>query len=159
MPSNDIEARKEYMRRYYLANKDKYEGYREKHRDSRNLRNRNAYANNEELRKKIYEQVKEYRRKNPGKKRNCDLKRNYGITSQEFDSILESQGGGCAICGRSQNKEKRILTLHVDHDHNTGKVRGILCSNCNMGVGKFQDDHKLLEKAAAYIRSYQDAAQ
>lgn len=71
----------------------------------------------------------------------------YGITLEEYKQILEAQDNGCCLCGRRDTKP-----LHVDHDHKTGKVRGLLCSSCNMGLGLFGDDSNLLQKAINYLK-------
>jgi Recombination endonuclease VII len=57
--------------------------------------------------------------------------------------------GGCAICGK---RPARVASLHLDHCHDTGDVRGILCLSCNQGIGQFRDDPDLLEAAARYLR-------
>lgn len=80
--------------------------------------------------------------------RRSHLKRKYGMTLEEYDAMLEAQGGGCFICGRPPRED---ISLHVDHDHSTGKVRGILCFCCNNALADFQDDPALLRKAAAYV--------
>jgi hypothetical protein len=72
--------------------------------------------------------------------------RRYGIGADDFDRLVEAQGGVCAICGRPDPE-------HVDHDHETGDVRGILCFNCNGGLGQFRDDVDALFAAAAYLES------
>lgn len=77
--------------------------------------------------------------------RKSNLKR-YGLTLEAYAELERAQGGACAICG---GKRKRRLA--VDHDHATGRVRGLLCDNCNMGVGKFQDSSELLQKAISYL--------
>jgi hypothetical protein len=71
----------------------------------------------------------------------------YRITHEDYRQILERQGGSCAICTRLCG------IMHVDHDHSTHKVRGILCSACNRGLGYLQDNIEILEKAIAYLRS------
>jgi hypothetical protein len=76
------------------------------------------------------------------------LKRKYGITIEQYDAMLEAQGGGCFICGRPPRED---ISLHVDHDHFTGQVRGILCFRCNNALADFQEDPILLAKAAAYL--------
>ncbi len=76
------------------------------------------------------------------------LKRKYGITVGQYDEMLAAQGGGCCICGRPPRED---VSLHVDHDHSTGEVRGILCFRCNNALADFQDDQQLLQKAAAYL--------
>ena len=72
-----------------------------------------------------------------GKKKISDrkshLKRKYGLTLEAFDELLASQGGGCAICGKAD-------VDNFDHDHESGRVRGILCWNCNVAIGQLEDD-------------------
>lgn len=75
---------------------------------------------------------------------------NYGISRDEFDAMLTAQGGGCAICGSSMRDVSRNR-LCVDHCHDTGRVRGLLCGHCNRGLGFFQDSPELLEKAKRYL--------
>ena len=62
--------------------------------------------------------------------------------------MLEAQGGGCFICGRPPRED---ISLHVDHDHFTGEIRGILCFCCNNALADFQEDPALLVKAASYL--------
>jgi hypothetical protein len=76
------------------------------------------------------------------------LMRKFGMTIEQYDAMLEAQGGGCFICGRPPRED---ISLHVDHDHFTGKVRGILCFCCNNALADFQDDPELLRKAAGYV--------
>ena len=71
----------------------------------------------------------------------------YGVTNEEFEEMCEAQGGICAICQREPGQ----LGLCIDHDHETGEVRGVICSPCNSGLGLFQDDPEFLRAAAAYI--------
>lgn len=83
---------------------------------------------------------------------NSRLKRKYGITTEEYERILKEQDGCCKICGSDSyqfhNKDKKLA---VDHDHNTGKIRGLLCSPCNRGLGYFMDSKDLLKKAIEYL--------
>lgn len=83
------------------------------------------------------------------KRRSALLKKNFGITAEEFEHLMVFQKGGCAICGRYPKK----LRLSVDHDHRTGLVRGLLCSFCNRGIATFHELAEVLEKAAAYMRN------
>jgi hypothetical protein len=76
------------------------------------------------------------------------LMRKYGMTIEQYDAMLEAQGGGCFICGRPPRED---ISLHVGHDHSTGKVRGILCFCCNNALADFQEDPELLKKAATYV--------
>jgi len=77
-----------------------------------------------------------------------DLLRDYGITAEDYDAMFSSQGGTCAICKRSQTKR-----LHVDHDHSTGAVRGLLCRACNTAIGMFEDDTERLRNAITYLEA------
>lgn len=75
-------------------------------------------------------------------------RRQYGL---ELEQVEEMRRGGCAICGRDGGVG-RHAQLHVDHDHATGAVRGMLCSECNVGLGKFADSVERLEAAVRYLR-------
>lgn len=75
------------------------------------------------------------------------LQKKYGIGRAQFDAMLKSQGGVCAICHCHQ----RYQSLAVDHDHKTKQVRGLLCVQCNRGLGRFFDSPLRLRNAAAYI--------
>jgi len=72
------------------------------------------------------------------------------ITEEEYTQLLEAQDNSCAICGFKPQKHEKQLC--VDHDHSTGKVRGLLCSSCNLGIGNFYDNSTRLRKAANYLR-------
>lgn len=76
----------------------------------------------------------------------------YGVTPEQFDQLLSEQQGACAIC-RQQPDEGRVL--HVDHDHHTKKIRGLLCDTCNGGLGMFKDQQDLLRAAVAYLEKPQ----
>ncbi len=79
------------------------------------------------------------------------LKRKYGITIEQYDQMLAEQGGGCAICGREPRPD---ISLHLDHDHESGNLRGILCFRCNNALGDLDDDVALLRAAVRYLESY-----
>ena len=80
-----------------------------------------------------------------GGARTYHLTRRYGICADEADLMLEAQGGLCAIC-------KASPAVHVDHDHETGAVRALLCFNCNGGLGQFKDNPEVLHAAAYYVQ-------
>lgn len=85
--------------------------------------------------------------------RNRDLKK-YGITLEDQEKMLRDQDNKCAICGKELflfGSSKKI-TAHVDHDHKTGKVRGLLCQECNTGLGKFMDNTDYLLSAVSYLK-------
>lgn len=75
----------------------------------------------------------------------------YKISIDDYNSLFEIQKGRCAICGTHQTDLKRVLC--VDHDHATGKVRGLLCSNCNHGLGQFRDSVGFLASAIKYLEN------
>lgn len=81
--------------------------------------------------------------------RNSGLKAKYGIDQQEFNKMLKNQGKKCGICSR---KPKGKEIFHVDHDHDTGKVRGILCNHCNRGLGLLRDNEEIVASALKYLR-------
>lgn len=78
----------------------------------------------------------------------------YGITEQTYWEMFEAQGGVCAICKQAETRINRGTLAHlaVDHDHNTGRVRGLLCATCNAGIGHFRDDTDLLQSAIVYLQ-------
>ena len=97
--------------------------------------------------------VKARHQANPERTRNNDLKRNYGITLQEHQEMYKNQNGVCAICkGEGDGKWKKLC---VDHDHETGKVRQLLCRNCNMVLGQVGDNINLLEEMIKYLQKHQ----
>lgn len=81
------------------------------------------------------------------------LKRKYGITPERYEEILASQGGLCAICFRKPD-DPRGFRPHLDHDHETGHVRGILCRPCNKGLGMFADQLAVLRSAVEYLEKH-----
>ena len=74
----------------------------------------------------------------------------YNISIADYDAMYEEQGGVCAICHLPQTN-KRFTHLCVDHDHESGKVRGLLCDPCNRAIGLLKDDQRLLESAQRYL--------
>lgn len=97
-----------------------------------------------------------YRKDNPEKHAatwyNSYLKRTYGITLADYGRMLEDQGGGCAICGRTVAEEGRRLA--VDHNHETGEVCGLLCGGCNKGIGGLQDNSVVVRAALLYLQRW-----
>ena len=81
----------------------------------------------------------------------------YNITLDELHELEKLHRGLCGLCGDKpsiKGKDNRTHSLHVDHDHQTGKVRGLLCQKCNLALGYLRDSPDLAEKAAAYLRRY-----
>jgi len=141
------EENKLYMRSYYQENKDKFV-LDDDGKCAKNKRRRDRYQNDLAYRTKCIEVSK--RRTNVQRK-TTRLKSEFGINIDIYNKMLEAQGGECAICG-SRVADKAGRMLHVDHCHKTGKVRGLLCTNCNTGLGKFKDDSILMLKAISYLK-------
>lgn len=78
------------------------------------------------------------------------LRRKYGLTMEQWDSLFAAQGHACELCRTTAP----VGGWTVDHDHASGRVRAILCRLCNIGLGSFRDDPELLERAAAYLRKH-----
>lgn len=116
-----MSSREEYRKEYYRRNRDKVREGLKRYREVN--------------RERLCEQKKAWYR---AKGRNTHLMETYGLSEVEYDAMLERQGFACAICGRTTEK-----TFHVDHDHRTGRVRGLLCTVCNLQivpvVEKYQD--------------------
>lgn len=87
--------------------------------------------------------------------RQTDLKKKYGISVSDYNALVEKQNGVCIICSQPSIRVDRdgISRLVVDHCHTTGKVRGLLCHNCNVALGLFKDDPDLLQKAKEYLQN------
>ena len=83
--------------------------------------------------------------------RKSKLKRTYGISLPDFVAMLDAQNGRCAICKTDKPGGKGVF--QVDHCHATGDVRGLLCCNCNRGIGALKDNVKLLQRAIAYLEN------
>ena len=95
------------------------------------------------------ENGQKYREANRERIRSQNRVDRYGITLGYFEDLYHKQDGRCAICRRKITKKK----CRIDHDHDTGNVRGLLCASCNTGLGLFQDNPEVLTSAAEYLRS------
>ena len=84
------------------------------------------------------------------RKKELALQAKYGITMKEYDRLFFLQKGRCAICPTTLERDR---DTHVDHDHNTGKVRGLLCGPCNRAIGLLQDDPQRCKNAATYLET------
>ena len=94
--------------------------------------------------------------------RNCRAhgrrKHQYGLEQEEYINLLEVQQYCCAICGVHQDDsyDEFKRGFHVDHDHETGRVRALLCSSCNRGIGFMKDDPNIVQKAADYLNKHKE---
>jgi hypothetical protein len=83
------------------------------------------------------------------------MRRNYGLSPADYNAMLSTQGGVCAICGGPPSGRGATHQRYfVDHDHSTGAVRGLLCHHCNAALGHLRDSPELLEVAAEYLRRH-----
>lgn len=106
-------------------------------------------ARNKEFSKRNPDYHLKWLSERPSYQRAGHLLRKFNLTIEAYDNLLASQGGACGICGR-------VLTtknMHVDHDHETKKVRGVLCFLCNSGLGFFKDNEASLAKAIEYLEA------
>ncbi len=136
------EDRKQYPSILAGSNTNHYARNKEKV----NANSREYYKLNKE---QIRAQVREDYKKNKDKYRNWTLKKNFGIDLNEYREMFNRQNGCCLICNKHQSLLNK--TLSVDHCHSTGAIRGLLCDNCNHGIGKFKDSVELLIKAIDYL--------
>lgn len=140
---------KEARRRHRSSVKGKSTARR--YKSSPKVKAKEAKYRKSPLRKAV---VKKYKKTLKGKlsaRRNW-LKRNYSITPSQYDKMLVSQNGVCAICYQKNMGGRR---LGVDHDHETGRVRALLCGWCNTGIGHFKENIHLLYRTADYIEFHQ----
>lgn len=100
-----------------------------------------------------YKKSREWKDKNKEKSKEHQLKRKYGLTYADYGALLAEQKGGCAICFLPFDKAPRGV-LFVDHCHTTGKVRGLLCANCNTAIGLLLDSPLLMTRAAGYLHKH-----
>lgn len=123
------ERKREYMRNYWVTHKEKKSAYNkvywEKHRVREIARNKQWYAANRE---KQLQYMKEWR-----------LKALYDLSQDQYNLMLNTQNGVCAICSTTN---KHGVALAVDHDHKTGMVRGLLCSKCNGSLGWYESNEQ-----------------
>jgi hypothetical protein len=148
------ERRRETAKRWREKNGARYDAKRRAHRAAN--------------RAKLQAQKEKWAKENPDRvaatnalarlrrKRKCmavQLRRNYDFTLADYDALWTAQAGRCAICGRSSGNESGYR-LAVDHCHQTGIVRGLLCNRCNSALGYFGDSAKRLRKAAKYLENW-----
>ena len=151
----------EYLAKYRQKNSEiikiKQREYREKNRSALSQKRKEYREKNKES-LAIYAKgyFSNLRKTNPDKAKSYHLKFDYGINVNEYNRILDEQNGVCGICGKIESEmhrvTKKVKLLSVDHEHASGKVRGLLCSKCNRGIGAFLDSEDLLMKAIKYLR-------
>lgn len=122
--------------------KEYQKAYRKKHKVKRAEQYKAYYAANRE---RLREKYRLYGRAHPEIARAANLKFNYGLTLEEYEDMYLAVAGHCQICGRHKDQ------LHVDHNHDTGEVRGLLCNRCNTALGLLQDSPELIARSLQYI--------
>lgn len=109
---------------------------------------KSRYHTDSEYREKIKAAARKSYQKNKAEQVARKRFRVYGMTQEQYDQLLEDQGGVCAIC---QNECPTGYALAIDHCHETKEIRGLLCGNCNNGLGRFKDSTKLMKLAIEYL--------
>ena len=134
--------RNEYDKQYRKNNKEKLskgmKQWRKEHPEYYKEYHKQYYKNN----------IEKWKRINPEKHRQSQIKSRFGLSHEDWLKIWDSQSGRCVICGKRFIKPSNAC---VDHNHKTGKIRGLLCITCNSGLGFFKDDPKLTAKATEYL--------
>lgn len=133
---------------FYISVKDKF-GVQTRCKECTRIENKKWREANPERRKNSY---KSWASRNPELIRNYTVKR-YGITSADYQIMFDSQNGKCYICGNTEENKR----LAVDHCHDSNKIRKLLCSHCNQGLGHFRDNEDLMFKAIEYIKCHRAA--
>ncbi len=156
MPRSDAAARREYdreRRARIKADPQKLEHLRKLYREGSR-----RYRSDPVKLQRHRDAQKNWIENNPDAKVSARLKSLYGITLVEYEEMFAQQNGRCAICSRPERvidpRTKAPRRLAVDHDHDTGKVRALLCWYCNTGIAKFDEQAELLEEAARYLRCH-----
>lgn len=142
------ESNRKYMKKYRQTNKNK--SYNRRYFKDYFKRDYAREAKNN--RQRSYRKRKGYPPRNPEAWFNWYLSYTYNITRKEYDLLLQKQNSKCAICQRERDTMKKRLA--VDHDHKTGKVRGLLCNNCNSALGNFRDSIQILRTAVKYLKEF-----
>lgn len=139
------ERQLEYMREYYIKNKDvmreKNQAWREKNKELHLSRAREYHKENRE---RLLERKRNHRKQNPDLYAKKLRLKKYGLSHDQYEKMLQAQDGKCAIC-REPGK------LVVDHHHETDVVRALLCSPCNTAIGLFKEDTERMQAAIRYL--------
>jgi len=147
----------EYMRTWRAANRERLIAYRREHYQA-NIETERAKAREKARRRRaanpdhIRGVAQAWKTANPERVRGYGRKKaleRYGLTPEDYALLLERAGGRCEICGTQDPGAKQ--SFGVDHDHETGRVRGLLCTTCNAGLGMFGDDLERIRKAVRYL--------
>ena len=96
-----------------------------------------------------------YRKLRPHIEKGRALRESFGLSLEQYQEMHDRQDGKCAICGQpeTQLRDGKVKALAVDHCHSTGRIRGLLCSDCNTGIGKLKEDVEILQSAIRYLNA------
>ena len=129
--------------------------------------NRKEYLRNWERKQKRWKNAKrsaraiKWAKEHPERIAEIARKHNYGISPEEYRKKAKKQKNRCALCGKKEthkdSRSGKIRELSVDHNHETDGIRGLLCGNCNRGLGMFKDDPRLLLKAIQYLKKHKES--
>lgn len=143
-----------------FKNKEDYakyhKNYRKRNRKILRLKDKKRWKNNPDRRKHRDRYISD----NPEKIREYQIKFLYGLSFEEYRELVVLQNNRCAICGLREKRKNyrtgKVQNLSVDHNHKTGKVRELLCSNCNRALGLLKESEELLLRVIAYIRKHKE---
>lgn len=138
MPYKDKQVKKEYHKLYGQKNRDSI------------LAHKKEYHSRAEVKKRVAEFQNKYRKTPKG--RFLHTAGSKYISFEDYLILEKKHKGLCSICKKQCSSGKK---LSIDHCHKTNKVRGLLCSNCNLGIGKFYDNPLLLKRAVSYLKKYE----
>lgn len=162
MPYKDPEKRRinarNYFRRKYRENPELYRQYwKEWAIKNPNKVKESQRKSNAKNKEKRIESSRQWKIKNKLRvsirQKNYNLIRLYGLSLEKYELMFEHQSGLCLLCGLPNKGSPKLV---VDHCHKTGKVRGLLCTKCNTGIGFFDEDIPKLEKAISYLKKHVD---
>jgi len=143
-------------------NRLKAAAYRKKNPEKvREIQNRNAEKarQNPDKVEAIRGYQLKYRDQNREVLKDKERERRFGINRQEYAEMFHAHNGACAICSQPETATRngRIKALAVDHDHESGEIRGLLCSDCNTGIGKLKEDRDIMVSAIRYLDKHKKA--
>lgn len=156
-PITKFAFRSDTQKRRNVCNGCKYEADKPRLQSTDGLAKKRANSRRhyEKNRYKEIERVQAFKRSNPQYQLDWHLRDKFGISLEQFNEMLEDQNGVCAICKKAEtakdSRTGKTRRLHVDHDHVSGKVRGLLCTRCNFALGYALDDGETLANMIAYL--------
>ena len=144
-------CKSQYDKQYYKEHKEEksqyHKQYRKEHKEERRQYNKQYCKEHKE---EIRQQSKQYYAEHKEEIGQHQIKYKYGLSLGKYKAMLKAQDNKCAICRKTFVDARHTF---VDHDHNTGEVRGILCNNCNTVLGHSHDDPEVLLRAAVYLKN------